>query len=116
MGGFLENVFAANGNAPVGFDVTASPFANLRDAGGYWFAFQKYTVFSDIAQGYVFLTPLNKLHRVSWAKGFVNEQNYAVLSTFLRDREALEGRKELTCKELNDALKRWHENKKFEKP
>jgi hypothetical protein len=113
FGGFLEDVFAAYGNTPVGLDIAASPFAHLRDARGYWFAFQKYTVFADIAQGYVFLAPLNQLHRVSWAKGFVNEKNYAVLRAFLRQRGGLESQEDLTYKGLNDALKRWHDKKTF---
>jgi len=35
LGGLLEEVFAENGNKPVGFDVIGSPFASLRDSNQY---------------------------------------------------------------------------------
>ena len=45
FGGFLEKAFAANGDAPVGFDVEDSPFALLRDRDSYYFAYQNYLTF-----------------------------------------------------------------------
>ncbi len=76
LGGLLEEVFAENGNKPVGFDVISSPFASLRDSNQYLFAYQRYVVFSDVARGYVFLKPLKKLNKITWAKGFINESNF----------------------------------------
>lgn len=67
---------AANGNRPVGFDVEASPFENLRDGKSYYFAFQPKVVFADLGQGYVFHKPVKEFRRCRWADGFINESNY----------------------------------------
>ena len=83
LGGLLEDVFKANENKPIGFDVIDSPFAALRDSNDYFFAYQKYVIFSDVAQGYVFLKPLKELNKITWAKGFINEENFEVLKKFL---------------------------------
>lgn len=74
--GLLERIFELNGNRPVGFDVQGSPFGNLRDEKIFFFAFQRYVLFSDIAQGYVFLKPLNELSKVTWIPGFIDDSNF----------------------------------------
>jgi hypothetical protein len=33
-------------------------------------------VFSDIAQGYVFLKPLAKLSKITWINGFIDDSNF----------------------------------------
>ena len=33
-------------------------------------------VFSDIAQGYIFLKPLAELSKIGWVKGFIDESNF----------------------------------------
>ncbi len=107
LGAFLEPLFAKNGNAPVGFDIEGSPLALLRDKKNYLFAHQKYAVFSDVAQGYVFLKPLEELHAVTWASGFVNEGNFERFKEFLRRR----GRMEEECRtpeELDERMQKWH--------
>jgi len=73
---FIEDLLRKNRNKPVGFDIENSPFANLRDRKSYYFAFQKEVVFSDIAQGYVFLKPLAKLSKITWINGFIDESNF----------------------------------------
>ena len=109
MGGFLEEILAKSGNTPVGFDVEGSPFAVLRDKESYYFAFQNYVTFSDIARGYVFLKPLDDLHKVAWAEGFVNEKNFEILRDFLWKRGFIQKNECKTHEELNEAMKRWHE-------
>ena len=74
--GFMERQFRNNRNRPVGFDIENSPFAHLRDGKTCYFAFQKKVVFSDIAQGYVFLKPLAKLSKITWINGFIDESNF----------------------------------------
>ncbi len=73
---FIEDLLRRNWNKPVGFDIENSPFANLRDRKSYYFAFQKKVVFSDIAQGYIFLKPLAKLSKIRWVNGFIDESNF----------------------------------------
>ncbi len=108
MGGVLEKIFAKNNNTPVGFDVFNSPFADLRDNEDCHFAFQQYVTFSDIAEGYVFLRPLDELHKTTWADGFVNEANHEILRAFLRRRAGIDVGDRLPHEELNDALRQWY--------
>ena len=109
--GFLEDVLAKNGNVPVGFDVEGTPFAPLRDSKNYLFAYQNYVVFSDIAQGYIFLKPLKKLNLVSWAIGFVNKENFEQLEDFLWRRGQIQKNECQTPEELNERMKQWHDGK-----
>jgi len=106
---FLEDVFENNGNTPIGFDVNGSPFASLRDDQDFLFAYQKYNIFSNIAEGYVFLKPLDKLNRVTWAKGFVNEENFELFRDFLLRREWIDNEEKLSPEELNERMNQWHE-------
>jgi hypothetical protein len=74
--GFMEDLLRKNQNKPIGFDIENSPFANLRDRKSYYFAFQNEVVFSDIAQGYIFLKPIRKLRKMTWVKGFIDQSNF----------------------------------------
>ena len=76
LDGLMEAVMAQRGNPPVGFDVVGSPFENLRDRNSYYFAFQKYVVFSDIARGYIFIKPVKKLSKTTWVDGFIGPENF----------------------------------------
>lgn len=100
--GFMEKVFKSNNNKPVGFDVESSPFARLRDKGSYYFAFQKDVVFSDIAQGYIFLKPLDKLSRVTWVKGFIDESNFERAKTIALKRGWIKPQECKTPQELDE--------------
>jgi len=73
---FVEKIMRKNRNKPVGFDIDGSPFANLRDRKSLYFIFQEDTIFSDIAQGYIFIKPLNKLNKMTWVEGFISEENF----------------------------------------
>lgn len=99
--GFMEKMFEANNDKPVGFDVENSPFACLRDKGSYYFAFQKDVVFSDIAQGYIFLKPLDKLSRVTWVKGFIDESNFERAKTIALKRGWIKPQECKTPQELD---------------
>ncbi|HUV03596.1 MAG TPA: hypothetical protein VMX94_00645 [Armatimonadota bacterium] len=74
--GFLEGLFAENGNKPIGFDVVDSPFASLRDNTSPYFSSRKDLAFSQLAHGYVFLKPTAKLNRTTWVDGFVDKTNF----------------------------------------
>ncbi|VGO17925.1 hypothetical protein PDESU_06527 [Pontiella desulfatans] len=87
LGGLLNKVFAHNENRALGFDVYGSPFAHLRDRKSYYFAHQDTVVFSDMARGYVFLKPLRELHRMTWANGFVSEDNFERVMRFVTQRK-----------------------------
>jgi len=88
---FIEKIMMKNGNKPVGFDVDNSPFANLRDRRSLYFASNSETVFSDIAQGYVFIKPLNSLNfRMTWVDGFINEENFERAKALAKKRGWIE--------------------------
>ncbi len=80
-----------NGNKSVGFDVEDSPFANLRDRKSLYFASNSETVFSDIAQGYIFTKPLSSLNfRMTWVDGFINEENFERAKALAKKRGWIE--------------------------
>ena len=111
LGGLLEEMFVLNDNIPVGFDVVGSPFASLRDNESYYFTYQKYVVFSDIARGYVLLKTMKQLHGVSWADGFVNKENFEQWEDFLCRRGKIKKNECQTPEELNKRMKLWHDEK-----
>ncbi len=111
LGGLLEEMFVLNGNIPIGFDVVGSPFASLRDNESYYFTYQKYVVFSDIARGYVLLKPMKQLHGVSWADGFVNKENFEQWEDFLWRRGQIQKNECQTPDGLNERMKLWHDEK-----
>lgn len=73
---FIEKVISKNANNPVGFDVDNSPFANLKDSKSLYFASQENAVFSDIAQGYIYIKPIRNLGKMTWIEGFVDRSNF----------------------------------------
>jgi len=73
---FLETVLAARDCRPVGFDVMGTLFGNLHDDKALWARARPGYRFSDMAQGYIFLAPLDGLHRVTWVKGFITPDTF----------------------------------------
>jgi hypothetical protein len=73
---FLEELFAKNENKAIGFDVSDSPFENLRDNTSPYFKFMKDSTFSQLSHGYVFLKPVARLKRITWVEGFVDDSNF----------------------------------------
>lgn len=84
---FLEVLYADNGNTAVGFDVSNSPFALLRDTTSDYFKFQRHVTLSDIAQGYILLKPINQLSCVKWIPGFVDDSNFQQLRSYALQRD-----------------------------
>ncbi len=99
---FMERVFKMNSDKPVGFDVENSPFASLRDKGSFYFTFQKDVVFSDIAQGYIFLKPLDRLSRITWVNGFIDESNFERAKTIALKRGWIKPQECKTPQELDE--------------
>ncbi|MFC1601081.1 hypothetical protein ACFL34_01865 [Candidatus Sumerlaeota bacterium] len=106
FGGLLENIFAANGNQPVGFDVVDSPFALLRDGKSYYFAHQKYVTFADVARGYVFLKPLAELNKITWINGFITKDNFEQVRGLALKKGLIKESEGKTPQELDDAMAR----------
>ncbi len=74
---FIEAAAQSSGLSNIGWDIAATPFANLRDPSSAYFTFEPDLVFSDLAEGYVFLAPLAELNPVSWIPGFINQENFS---------------------------------------
>lgn len=74
---FIERIMAARGHAPVGFDITASPFAPLRDSTSYYYHSQPSVDFEDVMGGYVYLEPTAAFQRCQWAEGYITPEMYA---------------------------------------
>ena len=84
---FLETLYAENGDTAIGFDILNSPFALLRDTSGEYFKFQRYVTFSDIAQGYIILKPIEQLSCVKWITGFVDDSDFQHLRAYALQRK-----------------------------
>jgi uncharacterized RDD family membrane protein YckC len=80
----IESAQQARGNAPAGFEVTGSPFADLRDEGGLEYRRDPSARFADFADGYIFLKPLAQQRHCTWEPGFITQ------AMFLRDKPYFE--------------------------
>jgi hypothetical protein len=69
----IEDVMALRGDKPVGFDLFASPFANVLSRPG-WDA--PNVPLAKIARGYVYLGSSVKLHKDTPIKGFVTDEMF----------------------------------------
>jgi hypothetical protein len=76
----LERVMREQ-DSPVGFDVDASPFANLRDGHSLLFRDPRISM-SDLASGYVFLGPVDQLTGCSWTPGYITESMFVAHRPF----------------------------------
>lgn len=110
FGGFLEEVFAANDTLPVGFDVSNSPFALLRDSSSYFYTFQKYVTFNDLTDGYIFLKPLGEQHKIHWIPGFIYAGNFQKARGISLKKGWITEAQGRTPEQLDEALKREMEN------
>jgi len=107
--GLLERIFKLHGKKPVGFDIENSPFAPLRDSTDFYFAFQNYVTFDDIARGYVFLKPLDEITKVTWVEGFIDESNFEKARGIMLKKVKPRDRKEVeecrTPEQVDDLMK-----------
>jgi len=94
----IEQVMERTENAPVGFDVFASPLATLRDSRSCYFHYQPEVVLKDVCRGYVFLAPWKTLRRCEWVEGFISDEMFAENEDFY---EAKLGRSFASADEMN---------------
>ncbi len=97
----IERAAAERENAPVGFDVVGSPFALLRNSDSRYFRFRPGVCFSDVASGYVYLNPKNKLKRCEWLSGYISRDMFIKNKPFY---EAECGHKLNNAKEANKGI------------
>ena len=96
----VERAMALRRNAPVGFGVPASPFDRVRERLDIPGPPEEAT-FSDMAQGYVFLTPLSERTRCRWQDGYVSPQMFIRAKPYY---EAEAGRGLSNSEEANQVL------------
>jgi uncharacterized RDD family membrane protein YckC len=97
----IEKIAVERENAPVGFDVVGSPFALLRNSDSGYFRFRPGVCFSDVASGYVYLKPENKLKRCAWLSGYISRDMFIKNKPFY---EAECGHKLNNAKEANKGI------------
>lgn len=94
----IEKAVAKRQDVPVGFDVVGSPFGLLRSSSSPYFRFQPGVCFSDVASGYVYLKPVEKLKRCQWLDGYISREMFVRNKPFY---EAECGRKLANAEEAN---------------
>lgn len=96
---FLDNVISKSNFKQVGFDVISSPFGLLRDSSAYDFKNRSLVNFADIAQGYLFLCPIDSLKHCKFIPNFVTQETFIKEKPFF---EAVVGKALKNAKELNE--------------
>lgn len=77
----IESIMGYRNHQPVGFDVTESPLASLRDSNNWMFKDPRLGM-SDIATGYIYLSPLKKIHKCDWVEDYVSQSMYVANKPF----------------------------------
>jgi len=99
----MEKIMAARENKPVGFDVSSSPLANVRDSQSYYFHFQPNVRFADLCQGFIFLKPYSKILPCQKIENFVSD---AMFEKYKLYYDTSYNKKFASAKEVNEFLKR----------
>jgi uncharacterized RDD family membrane protein YckC len=102
MAGLLERIMQKRGGTPVGFDVTDSPFALLRDNGSLEYHFEPRLGFGDVASGYVFLAKRHELSECHWLPDYVTRGMFAANKPFYQAFVRRGGQTARTAREVND--------------
>lgn len=97
----IERVMRQRNDLPVGFDVEGGPFAFLRDGSSWEFADER-LAFGDIATGYVFLAPLEKINRSEWVPGYVSTAMFVANRPFYESWGHYYGRSIQTADDANE--------------
>ncbi len=101
----IEEVMALREHEPVGFDLFASPLANILSPPG-WDA--PNVPLSNIARGYIYLAPMDDLHANTPIKGFITDEMFEKYKEYY---EIDMGRTFKNAQEVDDATA-----KRFSKP
>lgn len=96
---FMDNVISKSNFKQVGFDVISSPFGLLRDTSAYDFKDRSLVNFADIAQGYLFLCPIDSLKHCKFIPNFVTQETFIKEKPFF---EAVVGKSLKNADELNE--------------
>lgn len=83
---FIESVMGKTNRASVGFDVSQSPFASLRDSTSYYYHFQPSVSFADIASGYIYLKNWNMLKICGWMDDYISQKMFIENKCFYKSR------------------------------
>jgi hypothetical protein len=78
----VERLMERRANAPLGWSVTDSPFAALRDPRHWSFGSDPGRTFGELACSYLFLAPRSRLGRSEWLAGYVTARMLAEYRPF----------------------------------
>jgi uncharacterized iron-regulated protein len=95
---FLETSIQKSKFDQIGFDVVNSLFGELRDSNSMFFTNRSRICFSDIAEGYLYLTPIDSLVKCKFIPNFVTQKMFIKEKSFF---EAVVGRSFKNVSELN---------------
>lgn len=73
---FIESVMSKNNFVPAGFSIINSPFEKIRDSCSEYFNTYPSVCYGDIAQGLIFLKPLNEMQNCTWLKGYISNKMF----------------------------------------
>lgn len=99
----LDSVMRKRNYQPVGFTISASPFAKLRDSCSMFFSGFPSICYGDIAQGLIFLKPFDQTKQCSWLSGYISNKMFMKYKPMY---ELMFKHKFKNSKELNELLSR----------
>jgi len=107
---FIEPVMKERGNTPAGFDVSDSPFENLRDKDAEDYRFYPNLKFADKAFGYIYLKPANKLGKCQWLPGYISREMFVRNKPYYKAWAGFAEKEINNEQQANEALKMIMEN------
>lgn len=107
---FIEPVMKERGNTPAGFDVSNSPFGNLRDSNSEDYHCYPNLKFADKACGYIYLKPADKLGKCQWLPSYISREMFVRNKPYYKAWAKLVNRQVNNEQQANEALKIMFEN------
>ena len=102
---FIESTIQKQNHRSIGFDVVNSPFANLVDSRSVSFKrLGSKATFKYLAQGYVYLSPIDSLSTVTWVDGFITDQTFEHASLIAKRKRWIGDHKPQSASELNSLI------------
>ena len=105
MGKFIEPVMKERGNVPVGFDVSGSPFGDLRNNDSEDYHHYPNLRFADKASGYIYLKPVRELGKCGWLDGYVSKKMFLKNKPYYKAWARLGEKEANNAQQANEALK-----------
>jgi len=106
----IEPVMEERGNVPAGFDVSSSPFANLRDGNSKDYRYYSGLRFADKAYGYIYLKPAKELKKCEWLPGYISKEMFVANKPYYKAWARLADKQVNNEQEVNEVLKMLFEN------